>query len=244
MEYRGIKFVKGNDSITDDMLKAVVASPKMHEWCDSQLDEGVVDTKSVTIHNVKFFGPVRPDKLGFVMLEGNAEEISTGDKVMATCAFVRGGSVGVFVRARVVAKDGSIVGDYGVFTEQIRYPMGKKLIEICAGCVDSQTGDIKGVAMTELQEELGIIVNTEDVHDLGTIVPSGGGTYEKINLYYLCISLTEEEFGDKMSKSFGVEDEKIRLKFTQFDQMDAFLDIIGDVKAECSWRRMQNKGLV
>ena len=244
MEYRGINFVSGNESVTNDMLKAVVASQKMREWCDAQVDEGVVDTNKVTIHNVKFFGPVLPEKLGFVMLEGNAHEISTGDKVMATCAFVRGGSVGVFVRARVVASDGAIVGDYGVFTEQIRYPMGKKLIESCAGCVDAQTGDIKGVAMTELQEELGIIVNTEDVHDLGSIIPSGGGTYEKIDLYYLCITLTEEEFQEKKAKLFGIGDEKIRLKFAPLDQMDAFLDTIGDVKAECSWRRMQNKGFV
>jgi 8-oxo-dGTP pyrophosphatase MutT (NUDIX family) len=243
MEYRGITFVKGNESISDDILKAVVESQKMHEWCDSQVDGGVVNTSSVTIHNAKFFGPVRPEKLGFVMLEGNAEEISTGDKVMATCAFVRGGSVGVFVRARVIAEDSSIVGDYGVFTEQIRYPMGKKLVEICAGCVDAQ-GDIKGVAMTELQEELGVIVNTDDVHDLGTIIPSGGGTYEKINLYYLCLSLTEEEFQDKLTRSFGVEDEKIRLKFTQLDQMEGFLDTIGDVKAECAWRRILNRGLI
>uniref|UniRef100_A0A6C0HSC5 Nudix hydrolase domain-containing protein n=1 Tax=viral metagenome TaxID=1070528 RepID=A0A6C0HSC5_9ZZZZ len=243
MEYRGIKFVTGNDSITDDMLKAVIDSKKMHEWCDTQVDEGVVYTKKVTIHNVKFFGPVRPEKLGFVMLEGDAEEVATGEKVAASCAFVRGGSVGVFVRASIIDKDARIIGDYGVFTEQIRYPMGKKLVEICAGCVDSETGDIKGVAMTELQEELGIIVNMDDVHDLGTIIPSGGGTYEKINLYYLAVMLTEDEFKEKLENSFGDESEKIRLKFAPLAEMDDFLNEIGDVKAECAWRRIQHSRL-
>lgn len=244
MEYRGIKFVAGNESITEAVLKAVVDSPKMHEWCNFQVDEGVVNTTNVTIHNAKFFGPVQPEKLGFVMVEGVATEVETGDKVMATCAFVRGGSVGVFVRATIVDKNAAIVGEYGVFTEQIRYPMGAKLQEICAGCVDAKTGDVKGVAMTELEEELGVIVNLDDLTDLGSIVPSGGGTYEKINLFYLHVTLTEEEFKDKLEKSFGVESEKIRLKFTPLNEMDEYLDAIGDVKAECSWRRIQSRGLI
>ena len=244
MEYRGINFVAGNESITEVILKAVVDSPKMHEWCDLQVDEGVVHTTNVVIHNAKFFGPVQPEKLGFVMLEGTASEIDTGDKVLATCAFVRGGSVGVFVRASIIDEDGAIVGDYGVFTEQIRYPVGTKLQEICAGCVDAKTGDVKGVAMTELEEELGVNINVEDLTDLGTIIPSGGGTYEKINLFYLHVNLTNEEFGDKLAKSFGVGSEKIRLKFTPLDEIDEYLNVIGDVKAECAWRRIQFSGLI
>lgn len=244
MEYRGINFVSGNESITEVVLKAVVDSPKMHEWCDLQVDEGVVHTTNVVIHNAKFFGPVQPEKLGFVMLEGTATEIDTGDKVLATCAFVRGGSVGVFVRTSIIDEDGVIVGDYGVFTEQIRYPVGTKLQEICAGCVDAKTGDVKGVAMTELEEELGVNINVEDLTDLGTIIPSGGGTYEKINLFYLHVNLTNEEFGDKLAKSFGVGSEKIRLKFTPLGEIDEYLNVIGDVKAECAWRRIQCRGLI
>lgn len=244
MEYRGINFVAGNESITDVVLKAVVDSPKMQEWCNQHVDEGVVNTTSVTIQTAKFFGPVQPEKLGFVMVECAATEVETGNKVMATCAFIRGGSVGVFVRTTVVDDHAVVVGEYGVFTEQIRYPMGTKLQEICAGCVDAKTGDVKGVAMTELEEELGVNVNVEDLTDLGTIIPSGGGTYEKINLFYLHVTLTDEEFKEKLANSFGVESEKIRLRFTPFDAMDAYLDLIGDVKAECAWRRIQNRGLI
>jgi len=244
MEYRGIKFVAGNDTVTDAVLRAVIDSPKMHEWCDLQVDEGVVNTTNVVVHNAKFFGPVQPEKLGFVMLEGTATEIDTGDKVLATCAFVRGGSVGIFVRATIVDENAGIIGEYGVFTEQIRYPVGTKLQEICAGCVDAKTGDVKGVAMTELEEELGVNINVDDLTDLGTIIPSGGGTYEKINLFYLNVNLTSEEFGDKLAKSFGVGSEKIRLKFAPLLEMDEYLNMIGDVKAECAWRRIQHRGLI
>jgi len=242
MEYRGIQFVAGNATITDVVLKAVVDSPKMHDWCNAQVDEGVVHTTRVTIHNAKFFGPVQPEKLGFVMLEGVATDES-GDKVMASCAFVRGGSVGVFVRTTIVDDNAAVIGEYGVFTEQIRYPMGTKLQEICAGCMDAN-GDVKGVAMTELEEELGVKINVEDLTELGSIVPSGGGTYEKITLFYLHVTLTVEEFNEKLANSFGVESEKIRLRFTPLDKMELYLDEIGDVKAECAWRRILNRGLV
>ena len=241
-EYRGIQFVAGNSSITPEKLNAAIGSPKVKEWCDLQVDGGVVHTEKVTINDIKFFGPVAPERVGFVALEGTATEVETGDKIMASYAFIRGGSVAVFVHVSVVGT--RQVDHYGVFTEQIRYPVGQKLREICAGCVDAETNNIMGVALTELKEELGIVVNVEDLTPLGSIIPSGGGTYETIDLFYLSVSMTEEEVGDKIEKSFGEDSgEKIRLVFTPYEEMDAFLDNIGDVKAECAWRRIQNRGL-
>jgi hypothetical protein len=241
-DYRGIQFVAGNSSITPEKLQAAIASPKLKEWCDAQVDAGVVHTEKVTVNDIKFFGPVAPERVGFVALEGTATEIETGDKVMASYVFVRGGSVAVFVHVSVVSN--RRVDHYGVFTEQIRYPFGQKLREICAGCVDTETKNVMGVALTELKEELGIIVNVEDLTPLGNIIPSGGGTYEAIDLFYLSVSLTEEEVGDKISRSFGDGvGEKIRLIFTPYEEMDSFLDNIGDVKAECAWRRIQHRGL-
>ena len=242
--YRGINFVEGNDSVTPEKIAALVKSAKLREWVDQQVDNGVVKTSSVKVNDIKFFGPVSPERLGFVMIEGDAVEAVSGAKVAATCAFIRGGSVAVFVRAVVTNGDGDIVGDYGVFTDQIRYPVGRRLQEACAGCVDSNTGNIKGVALTELQEELGIVVNADDVTSLGSIVPSGGGTYETIELFYLRVFLTESEVQEKINKTFGVEDEKIHLVFTPIQEMDNYLDVIGDVKAECAWRRIQSRGLL
>jgi len=34
------------------------------------------------------------------------------------------------------------------------------------------------------------------------------------------------------------------LRFTPLDKMELYLDEIGDVKAECAWRRILNRGLV
>jgi len=234
--------VSGNSSVTLEKLEAAVLSPKMKEWCDLQIDGGVVNTEKVTVNDIKFFGPVAPEKVGFVALEGTATEIETGDKIMASYAFIRGGSVAVFVHVSVVSD--RRVDHYGLFTEQIRYPLGDRLCEICAGCVDAKTNNIVGVALNELEEELGIIVNVDDLTSLGNIIPSGGGTYETIELFYLSVSLTDEEVGDKISKTFGENTgEKIKLIFTPYEEMDNFLDIVGDVKGECAWRRINNRGL-
>jgi len=245
-EYRGVSFVKGNDSITDEKLSALVQSPKMREWVNDQVDNGVVHTTSFKVNDIKFFGPIEPERVGFVVGEGTSVEVATGDKIASSYVFIRGGSVAIFVRALVIDGDGDVVGDYGVFTEQIRYPVGKKLQEACAGCVDSQTKNIKGVALTELEEELGVVLNTEDgtsLVSLGSITPSGGGTYESIELFYISITLTEDEVKDKIDRVFGVDDtEKIRLVFVPTSEMDEYLDKIGDVKAECAWRRIQYRG--
>lgn len=240
--YRGISFVAGNSTIDDEKMTAVINSPKVKEWCNLQIDNGVVNTESVTIKDVKFFGPVAPERVGFVVLEGKATEVSTGNPVAATYAFVRGGSVAVFVRVSVITNRG--VDDYAIFTEQIRYPLGGKLQEICAGCVDEKTNNVKGVALTELEEELGIKVSVDDLTPLGSIIPSGGGTYETIDLFYLQVTLTEEEVGEKIARSFGEDTgENIRLIFTPYEEVESFLDMVGDVKAECAWRRIQSRGL-
>jgi 8-oxo-dGTP pyrophosphatase MutT (NUDIX family) len=241
-EYRGISFIAGNETIDDQKMNAIIDSPKIKEWCNVQLDNGVIHTEKVVIKDVKFFGPVAPERVGFVVLEGTATEVESGKPVVASYAFVRGGSVAVFVRVSVITNRG--VDDYAVFTDQIRYPMGGKLQEICAGCVDAKTNDVKGVAISELEEELGIKVNVDDLTPLGSIVPSGGGTYETIDLFYLQVTLTEEEVGEKIAKSFGEETgENIRLVFVPYSDVDSFLDMTGDVKAECAWRRIQFRGL-
>jgi hypothetical protein len=244
-EYRGISFESGNSSITPEKLRAVVDSPKIREWCNNQVDAGIIHTDKVTVNDIKFFGPISPERVGFVALEGSAKEVETGEKIQASYAFIRGESVAVFVRAIVIDDERREVRSYGIFTQQIRYPMGGMLREICAGCVDAETNNLKGVALTELQEELGIIVNVNDLVSLGNIVPSGGGTYETIELYYLAVHFTEEELREKkLFFTDGVETgEKISLIFTPYSDMDRFLDGIGDVKAECAWRRIQNRGL-
>ena len=190
-------------------------------------------------------GSVKPEKLGFVMVEAEATEVSTGDNVAATCAFIRGDSVAVFVHASVVDGDGDEVGSYIILTDQTRFPMGKRLREACAGCVDSNTGKIAGVALNELKEELGVEVSLNDLTPLGSFIPSGGGTFEEIHLYYTKIELSEEQYREKMEKTFGDgPSEKIRLVFEPVGNFDSVLDDIGDAKAECAWRRILNRGLI
>lgn len=243
--YRGVSFEKGNETITDEKLSAVVQSAKIREWVNNQVDGGIVNTTSLKVNDIKFFGPVSPDRVGFVVGEGTSTELATGDKIASSYVFIRGGSVAIFVQAVVVNFAGEVVGNYGVFTEQIRFPVGKKLQEACAGCVDAETKNIRGVALTELEEELGIVLNADgsSLTSLGNIIPSGGGTYEIIELFYIKIFLTEAEVKGKINRTFGDKNENIRLIFVPIHEIDNYLDQIGDVKAECAWRRIQHRGL-
>ncbi len=243
--YNNIELTSGNSRITPEILQIISESPKFQGWVAEFAQENIVTLSSVVINDVKFFGPQKPDKVGFLMVEAKAYETATNDPIQASCAFIRGGSVGIFVHAEVVNADGDVSGNYVVLTRQIRFPMGRYLEEICAGCVDEKTNDIRGVAITELEQEMGISVNVNNLQPIGSIVPSGGGTYEEISLFYLKVTLTEAEYAEKSRNIYGEgSHEKIGLSFGSLDDIDDILDEIQDVKAECAWRRIKNLRLI
>ncbi len=77
-----------------------------------------------------------------------------------------------------------------VCVRQFRYPMGRVLLEIPAGKLDSKSEDRVEAALRELREETGACC--ERLTDLGPLYPTPAYTDERIDLY-LAEGLT---FGD------------------------------------------------
>ena len=160
---------------------------------------------------------------------------------MSNIVFCRGNSVAVLII--VTIKETS--KKYVLLCKQIRLPVGKILIEACAGMLDDkvENSEVLGVVFKEIKEETGFEIKKNDLIKLGNpIIPSGGGCDENIQLYAWESSINENEFDEKQLKIFGCkeENESIQLCFYDYDEFDNILDEIGDVKAECCWRRYKN----
>jgi hypothetical protein len=218
----------------EDKLNAIVNAPKFKNWAKNiKRDKIKIDEFIVT--DVDFFGPINPSKLGFVKGYGIISDARTGDKIVSNIAFIRGGSVAVLIIVTIKeTKEKRII-----LCKQIRFPTGDELIEACAGMLDDQVEDaeIEGVIFKELREEAGFDVKVCDLIYLGKIIPSGGACDEVIECRAWETTITQSEYNTKMNTLFGDKNESIQLKSFPFDTFDEVLNKIGDVKAECCWRR-------
>jgi 8-oxo-dGTP pyrophosphatase MutT (NUDIX family) len=66
--------------------------------------------------------------------------------------------------------------------EQYRIPVKKRLIEFPAGLIELNES-IKGAAIRELKEELGLVYASENLINLGSVYSSAGLTNEKAHLF-------------------------------------------------------------
>ena len=74
--------------------------------------------------------------------------------------------------------------------------------------------------------------------NVGTVRPSCGGCDEAIHLFAYETEITQAEYDEKLSRVYGDGSyERIKLLFFDYESFDDTLDIIGDIKAECCWRR-------
>lgn len=233
----GILLTTNNLSIDKDKLDIVSKAQKFINWFKN-IDIFILITK-ITVTDIDFFGLIEPSKLGFLKLTTDAIDINT-KKPISSIAFIRGGSVAVLIIVKIIDTDKK----YVLLCSQIRFPVGHRCIEACAGMLDNVTGNITGVALKEVEEETGFIINKDDnrLLTLGSIYPSPGGCDEEIFLYAWTVEITEAEFLEKQTKIFGEgEYESIKLEFYPYETFDETLDNIKDVKAECIWRRYLNK---
>ena len=102
--------------------------------------------------------------------------------------FMRGGAVGILV---ILECEGE---EYTILTRQARVPVGRHdLPEIPAGMLDG-SGNFKGVAAEEMQEECNIVIAEDELVDLTGLayggkyrgmIPSAGGCDEFIRLFYV-----------------------------------------------------------
>lgn len=218
----------------EDKLEAISNSPKFKNWVD-KIDKNIIRINEFIVSDCDFFGPVKPDKLGFVKGRGIGIEVKNGKPIASNIVFIRGGSVAVLIVVTILETRQKKV----ILCKQLRFPSGCELIEACAGMLDDQVEDAKveGVAFKELREETGFDVRACDLIKLGKIIPSGGGCDEEISLYAWEGNITQVEYYKKLSSVFGEGNESIQLKSYPFETFDDVLDEIKDVKAECCWRR-------
>lgn len=251
----------------ESKISVLVNAPKYKQWLqkirrDDDMGDPEIMFNHIHLTDVTMFGP----NLGFakfdVMLNDGKPTDMLGNVIPGNVIFLRGNAAAVLA---IVSAIENPFEKLVVICGQIRVPVGGFVYEACAGMADAVTGDLKGVMIKEMEEELGIRAHlsenqssealekrakekykntdysSDDLIDLGTMVPSAGGCDETISLYAIECSLTLERISEMKISEYGEEgtDESIKLRFVDYNKFDDVLDEIGDPKAECIWRRYQ-----
>ena len=132
---------------------AAIGSDLVVNWVNS-LDESFT-VKKIDVQSVDRFGSSR---IGFVKISTHTER--NGIKIPGIC-MLRGGAVGMLLEITDEQTDEK----WSILTCQPRVPTGRVLMEIPAGMIDG-SGNIKGVAIKELEEECGLVAKEEDLIDM------------------------------------------------------------------------------
>ncbi|XP_062074156.1 nudix hydrolase 14, chloroplastic [Humulus lupulus] len=145
------------------------------------LSGGDLSLEQVLIQGVDMFGK----RIGFLKFKADVLDKSTGKKVPGI-VFARGPAVAILIL--LDSEDET----YAVLTEQVRVPIGRLVLELPAGMLDDDEGDIVGTAVREVEEETGIKLSVEDMIDLTafldpstgrSVIPSPGGCDEGLSMF-------------------------------------------------------------
>jgi len=244
-EYRGVLLKAAHPHIKP-FLKTVNSSDKYRFWVDQFFEQSKIELAEFTLTDMpNFFGPATPDRLGFFKGYGKSFESGTNIFIPSNIAFCRGECDACLVIATVTlrGKDDSVTKKKMVpLAEQLRFASGGYRIEALAGMRDANTRAIKGPIITELEQEFGIKI-TEDDRRLqrlpgGKSWPSPGACDEAINHWYFEFDIEEEKYWEMCSRIYGEDqNEKIRIRFFDYDTIDETLNEIGDYKASDMIRR-------
>lgn len=222
-------------------LAVLVLAPKFQHWVHEIGRQNEFDLKSFTLTDIDFFGPPVPERLGFYKGKGEVYDKNTGMKIISNIANNRGGCTACLIIATAI-----INGEKRKLVplvKQARFASCGEREELVAGMKDAATGQLKGPMITEIQQELPIDIIEEDPRlvQLGKpIWPSPGWSDETIDLWAIEVDIDEEKYNYLLTGTFGEgAHEIIKVKFYDYDEFDDVLDVIGDVKAECAWRRYQ-----
>lgn len=182
------------------------------EWVQKCRDSKLV-IHDLYIQSVDMFGP----NVGFIKFRTSV----TANGVTKThIVFLRSDAVGVLV---VLICNGV---RYLVLTRQARVPTGSaNFLEIPAGMMDA-SGDVKGVALKELEEETGITIHSDQLSKIVSMVPSAGGTCETLHLFSCEIECTKEKLEEYQGKLTGLikEGEVITLEVLSLEDTMTMID--------------------
>ncbi|KAH6755766.1 nudix hydrolase-like protein 14 [Perilla frutescens var. hirtella] len=165
------------------------------------LSDGTMSLRQVIVQGVDMFGK----RVGFLKFKADVIHKQTGNKVPGI-VFARGPAVAVLI---LLDSDGET---YAVLTEQVRVPVGKLMLELPAGMLDDDKGDIVGTAV---QEETGLHLNMDDLVDLtafldpstgNQVFPSPGGCDEGLGLFLYRGSVDKEIIRQLQGKETGLRD--------------------------------------
>lgn len=239
----GIMVVPGYPHLEESM-SALITAPKFVNWLTKVQAKKQMNINKITITDINWFAarPI-PDKLGFIKYTLDATDAKTDKKIMSNIVFCRGNSVAVLIIVKVLypqTSDHIKDKQYVLLCEQMRAPVGERIREICAGMTDAE-GNIASVALKEVQEETGFIINhVDELIPLQKIIPSPGACDEEVELYAWITAIPLREFEEKKKKIYGnkSENEEIKLSFMELnDYITCGAELTGDVKGECAIRR-------
>ena len=176
------------------------------------------DVQKVEVQSVDKFGSSR---IGFVKISTYTER--NGSKIPGIC-LLRGGAVALLLEIT----DEQTGEKYSVLTKQPRLPTGRILCELPAGMLDG-SGNLKGVAVKELEEECGLVAKEDDLIDLTGkayvdqypgIYTSPGLLDEFLRLFLWRTTMPHDQIMALNEKLGGVDEhEQIVLKLVKYEDI-------------------------
>lgn len=211
--------------LSDTDFRNAIGSSLFEQWLKNiQSDQGLLadgslSLKQVLIQGVDMFGK----RIGFLKFKADVIDKETGKKVPGI-VFARGPAVAVLI---LLESEGTT---YTVLTEQVRVPVGRPVLELPAGMLDDNGGDVAGTAIREVEEETGIQLHLDDMVDLTSfldpstgckVIPSPGGCDEELSLLLYRGSVSADVIKQLQGKETGLREhgELIKVHVVPYDTL-------------------------
>ncbi|PKU73108.1 nudix hydrolase 14, chloroplastic [Dendrobium catenatum] len=217
--------ISAASGVSESEFRIAIESALFKQWLKNMQSEkgllagGQMHLQHVEVQGIDMFG----NSIGFLKFKAEVFDKQTGMKVPGI-VFARGPSVAVLILLE------SEEDTFVVLTEQVRVPVGKLILELPAGMVDDEGGDVVGTAVREVEEETGIKLNVQDMVNLTAfldpttsckVFPSPGGCDEELSLFLYKGNVKKEIIKALQGKEMGLRDhgELIKVHVVPYDKL-------------------------